>query len=50
MDSMETRRNAIVELINTMGTVSFAQIKNAFPNVSEMTLRTDLKQIGRAHV
>lgn len=43
MDSMEIRRNAIVELINENGTVSFSQIKNAFPNVSEMTLRTDLK-------
>ena len=49
MDSMETRRNAIVELINTMGTVSFAQIKNAFPNVSEMTLRTDLKLLDEAN-
>ncbi len=43
MDTMETRRNAIVELVNENGTVSFSQIKNAFPNVSEMTLRTDLK-------
>ncbi len=43
MDSMEMRRNAIVELINEKGTVSFSQIKDAFPNVSEMTLRTDLK-------
>lgn len=43
MDSMETRRNAIVELINEKGTVSFAQMKEAFPHVSEMTLRTDLK-------
>ncbi len=45
MDSMEARRNAIVELINENGTVSFSQIKNAFPNVSEMTLRTDLRQL-----
>ena len=43
MDSMEMRRDAIVQLINENGTVSFAQIKKAFPNVSEMTLRTDLK-------
>lgn len=43
MDSMETRRTAIVDLINENGTVSFAQLKDAFPNVSEMTLRTDLK-------
>lgn len=48
MDSMETRRNAIVELINESGTVSFSQIKDAFPNVSEMTLRTDLKLLDEA--
>lgn len=45
MDSMESRRNAIVELINKNGTVSFAQLKKAFPDVSEMTLRTDLKTL-----
>lgn len=48
MDSMETRRNAIVELINEAGTVSFSQIKHAFPHVSEMTLRTDLKLLDEA--
>ena len=48
MDSMETRRNAIVDLINENGTVSFSQIKDAFPNVSEMTLRTDLKLLDEA--
>lgn len=45
MDSMESRRNAIVELINKNGTVSFLQLKEAFPSVSEMTLRTDLKML-----
>lgn len=45
---MEVRRNAIVELINEKGTVSFSQIKEAFPNVSEMTLRTDLKLLDEA--
>ncbi len=48
MDSMETRRDAIVQLINEMGTVTFAQIKKEFPNVSEMTLRTDLKCLDEA--
>ena len=48
MDSMEIRRNAIVELINEHGTVSFSQLKNAFPNVSEMMLRTDLKLLDEA--
>lgn len=48
MDSMEMRRNAIVELINENESVSFSQIKDAFPNVSEMTLRTDLKFLDEA--
>ena len=48
MDSMETRRNAIVDLINENGTVSFSQLKDAFPHVSEMTLRTDLKLLDEA--
>lgn len=48
MESMEMRRNAIIELINTHGTVRFSQIKKAFPHVSEMTLRTDLKALDEA--
>ncbi|MCI8663302.1 MAG: DeoR/GlpR transcriptional regulator [Hungatella sp.] len=45
---MEMRRNAIVELINEHGTVSFSQLKDEFPNVSEMTLRTDLRLLDEA--
>lgn len=48
METMELRRNVIVDLINENGTVSFAQLKEAFPNVSEMTLRTDLKILDEA--
>ena len=40
---MEQRRKSIVEFVNREGAVSFASLKAAFPNVSEMTLRTDLK-------
>ena len=43
--SMEERRNAIVDLVNAQGTVSFRQLKEVFPNVSDMTLRTDLKAL-----
>ncbi len=45
MDSMELRRDAIVQLVNEKESVRFSQIKEAFPNVSEMTLRTDLKAL-----
>ena len=44
---MAERRNAITELINRKGSVSFAQIKKAFPDVSDMTLRTDLKSLDQ---
>ena len=39
MDSVESRRSAIVTLINEKGEVTFTQLKEAFPNVSDMTLR-----------
>ena len=45
MDSVESRRNSIVTWINEKGEVTFAQLKEAFPNVSDMTLRTDLKNL-----
>lgn len=45
---MEQRRNAIVELVNREGSLSFVQLKKAFPSVSEMTLRTDLKALDQA--
>jgi DeoR family transcriptional regulator of aga operon len=45
MDSVESRRSAIVTLINERGEVTFTQLKEAFPNVSDMTLRTDLKNL-----
>lgn len=44
---MSNRRDKIVALVNEQGTVSFAQIKAALPNVSEMTLRTDLKALDQ---
>lgn len=40
---MELRRKQIVELVNQYGYLSFLQLKEYFQNVSEMTLRTDLK-------
>ena len=41
----DIRRNDIVEFINSRGDASFQQIKRAFPDVSEMTLRVDLKEL-----
>lgn len=45
MDTMEQRRNAIVDFINEKGNITFAQLAKKFPNVSQMTLRTDLKAL-----
>lgn len=42
---MQQRRQKIVELINREGQISFSRLKMAFPEVSEMTLRTDLKNL-----
>lgn len=47
---MEARRSGIVEMVNSEGSVSFSQIKMAFPQVSEMTLRTDLKNLDEEHL
>lgn len=46
---MEQRRKSIVDFVNQEGAVSFASLKAAFPHVSDMTLRTDLKFLDRAN-
>ena len=48
MDSVEGRRSAIAAYINEMSSVTFGQIKEAFPDVSDMTIRTDLKALDEA--
>ncbi len=45
---MDERRDKIVELVNAEGSISFAHLKRVFPDVSEMTLRTDLKALDSA--
>ena len=42
---MQQRRQKITELINREGQITFARLKSAFPDMSEMTLRTDLKYL-----
>lgn len=39
------RRERIVEFVNAAGSISFSRLKQEFPDVSEMTLRTDLKSL-----
>ena len=45
--AMAERRSSLVEFVNREGSVTFAQIKEMFPDVSEMTLRTDLKALDQ---
>lgn len=53
--AMEERRERITEFVNREGSITFAELKAQFPDVSDMTLRTDLKtlderrQIMRVH-
>lgn len=44
---MQERRQAIVDMINQMGEVTLKQLKESFPSVSEVTLRTDLKYLDK---
>ena len=48
MEVMDQRRNESVEFVNENQTVTFTQLKEKFPSVSEMTLRTDLKYLDQA--
>ena len=43
------RRKAIVDLIDSEGSVSFATLKASFPSVSEATLRNDLKVLDEGN-
>ncbi len=46
--SMRERRERLVQFVNAQGSVTFAQLKKEFPDVSEMTLRTDLKSLDES--
>lgn len=42
---MEKRRQAIRDMVNQLGEVNFAQLREMFPSVSDVTLRKDLKYL-----
>ena len=48
METMEERREAIVTLVNEKSSITFAELKKRFPQVSDMTIRTDLKALDEA--
>lgn len=41
------RQNAIVQLVNEKGTISFAEIQSSFPDVSAITLRRDMEALDK---
>lgn len=43
------RQNQITNYINDYGYLSFSDLKDRFPDMSEMTLRTDLKELDEQH-
>ena len=43
--NIEKRREEILNLVNRYGSVSFQQIRQAFPDVSDVTLRKDLQYL-----
>lgn len=43
--SMDARRRAILSLVNERGTVELAQLREAFPGISDVTLRKDLQYL-----
>ncbi len=47
MDTVKKRRSSIEGLINERGNISFVELKEAYPHVSDMTLRTDLKALDQ---
>ena len=47
---MQERRSKIVDIINSQGAVSFTQLKNIFYDVSEMTIRNDLRALDEARL
>ena len=39
------RRNTILNMVNKYGTLEFPQIRAAFPDISDVTLRKDLQYL-----
>ena len=48
METMDERRDAIVAIVNEKSNITFAELKKRFPQVSDMTIRTDLKALDEA--
>ena len=47
MDTVKKRRTSIEQLINERGNITFVELKEVYPHVSDMTLRTDLKSLDQ---
>lgn len=45
----DKRRQDIVQLVDSRGSISFRELRERFPNLSEVTLRSDLKSLDAEH-
>lgn len=45
MKSIDARRMEILNMVNQSGSLSFSQLRDSFPNVSDVTLRKDLQYL-----
>ncbi len=43
------RRKKILQLVNRYGVLNFSQLREAFPNISDVTLRKDLQYLDDTH-
>lgn len=48
-NTVDIRQQAIVDLVNQLGEVNFAQLRSSFPTISDVTLRKDLKYLDAAN-
>ena len=46
---MHDRKSEIIDLVNQRGQVTFKEIRDLFPDLSEMTIRRDLEALDREH-
>lgn len=49
MPTKDKRRQDIVRLVDSRGSISFRELRERFPNLSEVTLRGDLKSLDAEH-
>lgn len=47
LKKIDMRRKTILNMVNEFGTIDFSQLRDAFPNISDVTLRKDLEFLDK---